>query len=91
MAICLNVTCEKSATRSVMTILAEIPTLKDIHADLLFSGEFYLICHKDNVLEQKKSFELKELERHNFIAFLKGIIICIYTKTIDAAITFNML
>lgn len=63
-----------------MTILAGIPTLKDIHADLLFSGEFYLIYHKDNVLEQKQSVELKELERHNFIAFLKGIIICIYTE-----------
>ncbi|OCL19755.1 hypothetical protein [Gilliamella sp. wkB171] len=80
MAICLNVTCEKSATRSVMTILAGIPTLKDIHTDLLISGEFHLIYHKDNVLEQKQSVELKELERHNFIVFLKGIVICIYTE-----------
>ncbi|MCX8585374.1 LysR family transcriptional regulator [Gilliamella sp. B3023] len=73
---CLHAIIDNTAD---LAVAAGTPTLKDIHADLLFSDEFYLICHKDNVLAQKKSVELKELEGHNFIAFSKGTSIRIYT------------
>lgn len=73
---CLHSIIDNSAD---IAVAAGTPTVKDIHAELLFSDDFYLICHKDNELAQKKSVELKELEGQNFIAFSKGTSIRIYT------------
>ncbi|WP_294610593.1 LysR family transcriptional regulator [uncultured Gilliamella sp.] len=73
---CLHSIIDNSAD---IAVAAGTPALKEIEAELLFSDDFYLICHKDNELAQKQSVELKELEGQNFIAFAKGTSIRIYT------------
>lgn len=73
---CLHSIIDNSAD---IAVAAGTPALKEIEAELLFSDDFYLICHKDNELAQKQSVELKELEGQNFIAFAKWTSIRIYT------------
>lgn len=73
---CLHAIIDNSAD---IAVAAGTPVLKEIHAELLFSDDFYFICHKDNVLSKKKCVELKDLEGQNFIAFSKGTSIRIYT------------
>ncbi|NUF28151.1 DNA-binding transcriptional regulator, LysR family [Gilliamella bombicola] len=73
---CLHAIIDNSAD---IAIAAGTPTLKDIQAELLFSDDFYLICHRQNELAKKDSVQLKDLEGQQFIAFSQGTSIRLYT------------
>lgn len=62
-----------------IAVTAGTPSLKEIHAELLFSDDFYLICPKNHPLTQKSQVELHDLDGEKFIAFSSGTSIRLFT------------
>ncbi|QIQ21599.1 LysR family transcriptional regulator [Zophobihabitans entericus] len=62
-----------------LALTAGTPSLNELSSEVLFSDNFYLICHKDHPLASKEYVELSDLEHQPLIAFSQGTSIRIYT------------
>lgn len=65
-----------------MALTTTTPALTNIHSELLFTDEFYLVCHRDHPLAQIEHIELQDLFEHNIIGFTKGTSLRLYTDKI---------
>lgn len=72
-----------------LALTAGTPSIRELSSELLFSDDFYLICHHTHPLAQKECVELRDIEQLPFIAFSKGTSIRIYTDQLQQLFNLN--